>query len=125
MVEVMVSPGYMRLELTGLDIFWSLKRNLTFPAAGIRSVFAEPEPSFGQDWWGVARVPGTSIPSVIQAGTFYLQGGKEFWCVHYTSRSVVFELDDLPFTRIVVDVRDPEAVVKRVRAVRYEPGASV
>ncbi len=121
MVEVMVSPNYVRLELTGLDILWSLKGNLTFPIAGIRSIYADPTVTRPKG----LRLPGTSIPGLIQAGTYVWQGTREFWCVHFTGRSVVFELEDLPYTRIVVDVRDPEAVVQRVRAARYGSGASI
>lgn len=115
MIEVMVSPSQVRLELTGLDILWSLKRHLTFPVAGIRSVYADPKPKMRPRG---LRLPGTSIPGIVQAGT-YLGETREFWCIHFMGRSVVFELEDLPYDRIIVDVRDPEAVVQRVRAVRY------
>ena len=112
---MMVSPSLVRLELTGLDIILSLKSNLTFPTAGIRIVYADPTARRPKG----LRFPGTSVPGIIQAGTYVWQGTREFWCVHFTGRSVVFELEDLPYSRIVVDVRDPEAVVQRVRAVRY------
>ena len=125
MVEVMVSPSYVRLELTGWDRL-SLKTNLTFPTAGIRIVYADPNPL--QSWqaspFSWVRI-GISLPGVIQAGTFTGQGHREFWCFHFTGRSVVFELEDLPYSRIVVDVRDPEAVVQRVRAARYGVGTNV
>ena len=125
MVEVMVSPNQVRLELTGWDRL-SLKTSLTFPTAGIRIVYADLNPS--QPWreapFSWIRV-GISLPGAIHAGTFTGQGRREFWCVHFTGRSVVFELEDLPYTHIVVDVRDPEAVVQRVRAARYGSGIGV
>ena len=121
MVEVMVSPSYVRLELIGWDILWSLKSNLTFPVAGIRNVYADPNATRPDGF----RMPGTGLPGVIQAGTFTGQGHREFWYVHFTGRSVVFGLEDLPYSRIVVDVRDPEAVVQRVRAARYGVGTSI
>lgn len=62
------------------------------------------------------EVPGTHLPGVVKAGTYIGQGAREFWCVHYTGNAVVFELEALEYTRAVVDVRDPEAVVQRVRA---------
>ena len=111
----MVNPTQVRLELTGLDILLSLKSNLTFPIVGVRTVYADPTATRPRG----LRLPGTSVPGLVQAGTYVWQGMREFWCIHYTGRSVVFELEDLPFTRVVVDVRDPEAVVQRVRAVRY------
>ncbi len=120
----MVSPSQVRLELTGWDRVWAFKSQLTLLHGNIVRVFADPQPTFGQAWWKVVRAPGTSIPGVTQAGTFYLQGGREFWCVHYTGRSIIFELEDLPYDRVVVDVRDPEAVVQRVRAARYDSGTN-
>ena len=120
MVEVMVSPGQVRLELTGWDILWSLKRNLTFPIAGVRNVYADPTATQPNGF----RMPGTGLPGVIHAGT-YIGETREFWCIHFTGRSVVFELEDLPYTRVVIDVRDPEAVVQRVRAARYGSGIGV
>lgn len=118
-VEVMVSETQVRLELTGWDRIWAFKHSLTFSHDSVAKVFAEPRPGFGQSWWKVIRAPGASVPGVIQAGTFYFLGRREFSCVHFTGRAVVFELDDAHYTRIVVDVRDPEAVVQRVRAARW------
>ena len=119
-VEVLVSETQVRLELTGWDRLWALKNNLVFPVEGVRSVYAEPDP---QPPWREEPLAwmraGVSVPYVVQAGTFTKRGAREFWCIHYTGRGVVFELDGLFYTRIVVDVRDPEAVVQRVRAARW------
>ena len=112
-VEVMVSATQVRLELTGWDVLWALKSNLTFPVGGVCNVYADPTATRPSGF----RLPGTSVPGVIQAGT-YIGETREFWCIHYTGRSVVFELEDLHYTRIVVDVRDPEAVVERVQTAR-------
>lgn len=112
-VEVMVGETHVRLELTSWDVLWALKSNLTFPIQGVLDVYADPTATRPKGF----RLPGTSVPGLIQAGT-YVGETREFWCVHHTGRSVVFELENLPFTRIVVDVRDPEAVVQRVQAAR-------
>lgn len=109
----MVGTGQVRLELTGWDRLWVLKRRLTFPIRSVLGVYADPTATRPQGF----RWPGTSVPGLVQAGTFVGET-REFWCVRYTGRSVAFEFDDYPYTRIVVDVRDPEAVVQRVRAAR-------
>ncbi len=114
----MVSETHVRLELTGLDRLWAFRRNLTFSCESVAEVFAEPRPEFGQSWWKVIRAPGTSVPGVVQTGTFYLQGRREFWCVQFTGKAAVFELTNSLYTRVVVNVRDPEAVVQRVQAAR-------
>lgn len=119
---MMVSRDQVRLELTGWDRL-SLRTDLTFPLAGVRSVYAEANPyrPWREKLFAWVRI-GISIPGTIQAGTFTGQGAREFWCVHYTGRCVVFKLEDLSYTRIVVDVRDPSTVVERVRAAQRERG---
>ena len=115
-VEVMVSTGQVRLELQGWARL-SLRTDLTFPLSSIIDVHADPNPYRP---WRVAPLTwvrlGFSIPGVIQAGTFSSRSEREFWCVYYSGRSIVFELDNIEYTRVIVDVRNPEAVVQRVRA---------
>ncbi len=118
MVEVSFGEHGIRLEPRGLDKLWAFKNDLTFAYSNISRIFADPQPGFGRNWWEVIRSPGTSVPGIVQAGTFYWRGEGEFWCIHYTGKSVVFELENLRYSRVVVDVRDPEAVVQRVRAAR-------
>ncbi len=110
----MVSETQVRLELTGWDRLWALKNNLIFPLEGVSNVYADPTATRPRGF----RLPGTSLPSLILAGT-YVGETRKFWCIHYTGQSVVFELEGLDYARIVVDVRDPEAVVQRVRAARW------
>lgn len=109
---VAVTTYEVRLELTGWDVIWALKNRLVFLTKAVRTVYAEPNarrpPGF--------RMPGTSIPGIVQAGTYVWRGEREFWCIHYTGNSVVFELENAPYKRIVVDVREPERVMQRVRA---------
>ena len=49
------------------------------------------------------RVPGTFIPGVIKAGTYWTRAGKEFWYVRRgMSDYVTIELaDGAPFRRMV------------------------
>ncbi len=110
----------MRLELTGWDRLWALKSNVVFPVEGVRSVYTEsdPQPPWREEPLAWVRA-GISVPKIVQAGTFTKRGAREFWCVRYTGRSIVFELEDLPYTRVIADVRDPEAIVQRVRAARW------
>lgn len=115
MVEVLLSGTQVRVELTGWDRVWALKSDITFPIRGVYNVYADPTATRPNGF----RLPGTSVPGVIQAGT-YIGNTREFWCVHYSGKSVVFELEDLLYSRIVVDVRDPEAVVRRVQAAGRE-----
>lgn len=91
------------LDIKGLDQVWSLKGAVTLERATIRSVSrfdGELRPPF----W---KMPGTSIPGVIAAGTYYGDDRKEFWMSRFGSEGVVIDLDSTgPYTRVVVDVED-------------------
>ena len=111
-VEAMVGETHVRLELTSWDVLWALESNLTFPIQGVLGVYTNPTATRPKGF----RLPGTSVPGLIQAGT-YVGNTREFWCVCYTGQSVIFELKDFSYNR-VADMRDPEAVVQRVQAAR-------
>jgi hypothetical protein len=61
-------------------------------------------------------MPGTSIPGVITAGTFYHQGKRVFWDVHNPDRTVVIELRDEDYNELIVEVADPSAAIEVIQA---------
>lgn len=118
MVEVIVDETQVRLELIGLDRLWSFETRISFPLNSLTQVETDPQPTFKHPWWQIVRAPGTSIPGIIRAGTYRWRGDREFWCIHFSGQAVVFELEGQRYSRIVVDVRDPEAVVARLLEAR-------
>ena len=63
-----------------------------------------------------ARIPGTNIPGVLTAGTFYQDGKRVFWDVHNPDNTVVIELKDERYNELIVEVADTQAAVEVVRA---------
>ena len=61
-------------------------------------------------------MPGTNIPGVLTAGTFYQDGKRVFWDVHNPENTVVIELRDERYNELIVEVADPTAAVKLVKA---------
>jgi hypothetical protein len=61
-------------------------------------------------------MPGTNIPGVITAGTFYQDGMRVFWDVHNPENTIVIELRDDRFDELIVEVADPRAAVALVEA---------
>jgi hypothetical protein len=57
-------------------------------------------------------MPGTSIPGVITAGTFYQHGKQVFWDVHNPDNTVMIELKDERYNELVVEVADPSFAVE-------------
>ncbi|SFR22842.1 hypothetical protein SAMN04488564_106386 [Lentzea waywayandensis] len=111
MATISVQGQDLVVEMNGLDKLWSLKSKLTIPLAHVRGATVDPgilgEPK------GI-RAPGTHLPGVITAGTFHQDGEKVFWAVRDALKAVVVELADEHYTRLVVEVDDPRAVVAMV-----------
>lgn len=91
---------------------WALKSSLEIPlqhVAGIRS-----DPAIAHGWWHGLRLPGTNIPGVITAGTFYQHGKRVFWDVHHPDQTVVIELKDERYDELIVEVPDPRFAIQLV-----------
>lgn len=110
MVEITVEGDRVRFDVDGWDKMWSLKSRLEIPLAHITSARIDPEPARG--WWHGFRMPGTQIPGVLTAGTFYQHDGAVFYDVHDPDHTIVIELDHEHYRRLVVEVADPTAMVK-------------
>ena len=120
MVTVTVQGDRVRFEVEGWDKLWALKSQLEIPLTHIRSVRADPEPARG--WWHGLRLPGTQIPGLLTAGSFYQSGGFVFYDVHDPERTVVIELDHEHYQRLVIEVADTANVVETLRsAIATEP----
>jgi hypothetical protein len=113
MVDLTLAVGKLILQVEGADKLWSLKSRLEIPLAHVAGIRADPE--IGRGWYHGIRMPGTSIPGVITAGTFYQDGKRVFWDVHDPEKTVVIDLHDERFNELVVEVADPQGAVQRVR----------
>ena len=112
MVDLSISGGNLRLDVRGADKLWALKSSLEIPLQHVAGIRADPEIARG--WWHRWRLPGTNIPGVITAGTFYQDGKRVFWDVHNPDNTVVIELRDERYNQLIVEVADPNAAVALV-----------
>lgn len=111
-MDVNVTDGKLVIRVEGLDKLWALKSSLEIPLEHVAGVRADPEAARG--WWHGIKMPGTSIPGVITAGTFIQRDGMVFWDVHDPENTVVISLRDERYKQLVVEVADPEAAVRLV-----------
>lgn len=114
MVRVSIDGDRVRFDVEGWDKLWAFKSQLDIPLAHIRSARIDPEAATG--WWHGLRIPGTQIPGVITAGTYYQSDGAVFYDVHDPRRTIVLELDHEHYKRLVVEVEDPKATVETLQA---------
>jgi hypothetical protein len=114
LVDLSVAEGKLSLHVRGADKLWAFKSSLEIPLIHIAGVRADPEIARG--WYHGIRMPGTNVPGVITAGTFYQDGKRVFWDVHHPEKTIVIDLHDERFSELVVEVADPGAAVKLIQA---------
>ena len=113
MVRVSIHGDRVRFEVEGWDKLWALRSHLEIPLSHIQSARVDPEPARG--WWHGVRLPGTDLPGILTAGTFYQSDGAVFFDVHDPEGTIVIELDHEHYHRLVIEVEDPKAVVREIR----------
>ncbi len=113
MTSLEISGIDLVLHVEGLDALWALKRCLTVPLAHVVGV--ERATDEARKVWSGFRI-GTNLPGVIKAGTFFGRGGMTFWCVHDARHAIAVELRDERYARLVIEVADPDATIRRVLA---------
>lgn len=114
MVDLQVSEGKLVLHVRGADQLWALKSTLEIPLQHIAGVRADPEAARG--WWHGVRLPGTNIPGVLTAGTFYQHGQRVFWDVHHPDNTIVIDLHDERYNELIVEVENPAAAAQMIES---------
>ena len=110
MNTVTLKPDHLVVEPTGLDKVWSFTRALQIPLAHVRGATADP--GANDEPKGV-RAPGLSVPGKT-AGTFYRDGEKIFYNISRPRDTIVIELADEEYHRLVPTVDDPRRLVQAI-----------
>ena len=114
MVDLSVADGKLMLHVRGADKLWALKSSLEIPLEHISS--ARADPGVARDWYHGIRMPGTNIPGVLTAGTFYQDGKRVFWDVHHPENAIAIELCDERYNELIVEVSDPSSAVELIKS---------
>ncbi len=113
MVEISTTHDTLILGVQGLHKLWAMKSRLDIPLEHLKAVYADPQPAMG--WFQGMKLIGTDIPHIFRAGTFWQEGNKVFWDVRHPEKTIVLELEDEGFAKLIVEVEDPEASVQEIR----------
>lgn len=116
MATIELTPDKLAIHLTGADTFFSLRSQLEIWLAHV--VSAEIDPVARQEWqkWYLGlRLPGTHVPGVIAAGTFYKHGEWVFWDVHNPEKAITINLAHDMYSKLVIEVDDPAATVAAIQ----------
>ena len=105
MVVIKIEGNKAVFEVEGWHKVWSLRSRLEIPLAHIQDAHPDPEPAMG--WFQGLKAMGTDIPNVFRAGTFYQDGNRVFWDVRHPERTIVVELQEEWYGKLIVEVADP------------------
>ncbi|GAC1520414.1 MAG: hypothetical protein NVS3B14_22240 [Ktedonobacteraceae bacterium] len=115
MTRMEITGGVLIVRVEGVDKILALKSQLEVPLSHVIS--AEIDPGVEQEfnsWFTGLKAPGTGLPGVIKAGTWYTSDGKVFWDVHDPHQTVTIRLDHESYNRLVIQVADPAATVAMI-----------
>jgi len=115
MVQVILKTDRVVFEVLGADKIWAFKSRLEIPFSCIRGANADPDA--GRGWWKGWRLPGTQLPGVITAGTYYKKGKRTFWDVHGGARAIVVDLVNHKYDQLVIEVEDPIGEVRKLEKI--------
>jgi hypothetical protein len=99
----------------GLDVVWTTRRRITVPLEHIRGARIDPDVVRHGPWLG-AGYTDALLDYTVAAGPMFVHGRHEFWDVHFPERTMVVDLADEQYERLVIDVDDPEATVAQINA---------
>jgi hypothetical protein len=104
---------HLIIQLTSWERVWAihLGPTITIPLQQILSVTTQVPPTT----WLELRAPGTFLPGVIKAGTYYTERGREFWYVRSTEPGLCLDLSPVAYyKRIVLTVDQNRAWADRI-----------
>ena len=110
MVTIEQQDDTVVFTVEGWHKLWALRSELRIPQAHIKGARRDAQASHARG----LRI-GTNIPGFLKAGTFYLDGffdsKPSFIDVQHDENTIVVDLADEHFTRLIIEVADPEAAV--------------
>ena len=115
MVQITTNDGNLSIEILRIHKVLALKSRLQFPLSSVSSVRIDPQFADKPLGW---KAPGTYIPRMITAGTFYHNKKRLFWDVSNPDNALVIELEGEKYQILIVEVEKPGAVAAQIEAAR-------
>jgi len=113
MAIVALDGDTLTVRVTGIDQVLAFKHTLEVPLEHVEGIDQDTEEAAA--FFHGLRLPGTSLPGVVTAGSFLRAGEWSFWDVHDPRKAVIIRLKDEHYSRAVVGVDDPTGTIDLVR----------
>jgi hypothetical protein len=125
MVTATINAGVLKLDLSPLHKVLALKGCLDIPLEAIDRVAKAPE--IARAGPEGTRNPGTSVPHLINAGSFNSGVKRTFWDVHNPDKAIsiwvkggMFSSGDDRYDQIVVEVANPDETIAQIEGARAQ-----
>lgn len=105
MVTLTVTDDEFIFKIKGLHKIWAFKNKIEIPKENIIHAYQNEEELNSSSGF---RIPGTYIPYLITAGTFYRKGNRNFWDIMNKKNTIIVELKDNYYNKLFVEVENPE-----------------
>jgi hypothetical protein len=114
-----ISENRLKINLDAWERVWAFYFNadLEVPLNHITRVTTE-EPHSS---WMDVRLPGTFLPGVIKAGTYYTGEGREFWYATRGGKYLTLELENEFYKKIVLTIDDHQRWADQINQQRTSP----
>jgi hypothetical protein len=103
-MNIVIDKDVIRIELSSLEKILSFHNSFKIPISQIREISTGLLPPT----WKEIRAPGTAIPGLTKAGTYYTFRGKEFWMLKKNDKPVRIELNNNKLKRLILGVNGYE-----------------
>jgi hypothetical protein len=111
MVNIEQQGDEIVFTVEGWHKLWALRSELRIPLAHLKGARRDAQAAHASG----LRMPGTHVPGILKAGTFYLDGffdnKPSFIDVRHDENTIVVELEDEQYQRLIIEVADPDAAV--------------
>ncbi len=109
MVTIEEQSDYFIFEVKGLHKLWAFKSQISIPRENIIDVYPNEE---NLNWIEGLRMPGTHIPGLITAGTYFQKDGTIFCDVKDYKKSIVVELKDEHYKKLIIEVENVDKAIQ-------------
>jgi hypothetical protein len=112
-IRLQIKDDVLTLRLGALDAMFALRRSIVVPASAVTAVLVQAHVTAPP----TIRFPGTSLPGLIHAGSYFVGADQEFWNVRRARLFLAVHLGaGGKFRKLVLQVDDPRSMASDLRA---------
>lgn len=117
-MQLSLTNHQLKIDLDLWERIWAFYFNseLVIPLEHITQVNTE-EPHSS---WADVRLPGTFLPGVIKAGTYYTGQGREFWYATNRGNYLTLDLENEFYKKVVLTLDQNQDWADRINQARSQ-----